>query len=359
MEILRDFNGWSWDKTYSKKFNYLDNLIYQNLLMILGDDFLSDWRTSHINKKDFLYETQKYIRFFTGNDEYIKSIYKVLYLKNGKKEKIDKLLKANKIMLKKMDDKIFFIEKAKSKKEKLNKRLDKIELILSDYQMLEKEFIKYNSSLEKTKKITSVKKYKNLLLKEKEKKQNEVSEIDYILKPNNFLIKKQLLKNVVGIAEGESDFEKCLINCQMNFLYFIDKKLNKMKTRDEIVDVLYELRYYKTLKISRKINITDIDALNNRIDLIMKKAITKLCKLGAINIMSMDINLNFEIIKYAIDTKIIDLEKIKLYFEKEDENNLIIKVFDKEIIEKQGRKKIELTNKTLAVKEKRKIKLFN
>ena len=36
MEILTDFSGWSWDKTFDKKFNYIDNLIYQNLLIILG-----------------------------------------------------------------------------------------------------------------------------------------------------------------------------------------------------------------------------------------------------------------------------------------------------------------------------------
>ena len=74
--------------------------------------------------------------------------------------------------------------------------------------------------------------------------------------------------------------------------------------------------------------------------------------------MSMDINLNYEIILYAIDTKIIDLEQVKLYFVKE-KDGLIIKVYDKDVFEKQGRKKIEMNKKTLAQKEKRKIKLFN
>jgi len=72
----------------------------------------------------------------------------------------------------------------------------------------------------------------------------------------------------------------------------------------------------------------------------------------------MDINLNFEIIKYALDTKIIDLEQIKLSFDIDGES-LIIKVYDKEVFEKQGRKKVQITSKTLEVKTKRKIKLFN
>ena len=39
-EILRDFSGWSWDRTYPRKFEYTDNLIYYNLQVILGEKFL-------------------------------------------------------------------------------------------------------------------------------------------------------------------------------------------------------------------------------------------------------------------------------------------------------------------------------
>ena len=69
----------------------------------------------------------------------------------------------------------------------------------------------------------------------------------------------------------------------------------------------------------------------------------------------MDINLNFEIIKYALDTRIMELEKIKLYFDS-DEGGIIIRVFDKDIIEKQGRKKVDFNKKTLEVKLRRKVK---
>ena len=71
----------------------------------------------------------------------------------------------------------------------------------------------------------------------------------------------------------------------------------------------------------------------------------------------MDINLNFEIIKYALDTKIMELEKTKLMFE-QDNDGLIIRVFDKDIIEKQGRKRVNISKKTLEVKMNRRIKLF-
>ena len=71
-----------------------------------------------------------------------------------------------------------------------------------------------------------------------------------------------------------------------------------MNTRDEIIDVLYELRYYRQLRIDKNYIVCEIEDLEKLIDKIMKKAITMLCKMGAMKIISMDINLNFEIIKY-------------------------------------------------------------
>ena len=59
MEILRDFNGWSWDITYDEKFNYTSNLIYINLLMILGEKFLYEWRTYGSTRRDFIQEAKK------------------------------------------------------------------------------------------------------------------------------------------------------------------------------------------------------------------------------------------------------------------------------------------------------------
>ena len=75
-------------------------------------------------------------------------------------------------------------------------------------------------------------------------------------------------------------------------------------------------------------------------------------------IFSMDINLNYDIINYAIDTKIINLEEIRVYFEY-SKDEMTIKIYDKEIFEKQGMKKIENPNKQLEVKQKKMLKIFN
>ena len=94
VEILRDFNGWSWDFSYGTNFNYIDNLIYQNLLVMLGEKFLYEWRTYGSTRRDFIDEAKKYIKVFTSNEKYFKALYKVLYTKISAKEreKIDAIL---------------------------------------------------------------------------------------------------------------------------------------------------------------------------------------------------------------------------------------------------------------------------
>lgn len=360
MEILSDFTGWSWDKTFNKKYAYIDNLIYQNLLVILGEKFLYEWRTYGSTRRDFLLEAKKYIKYFTGNEKYLISLYKLIYLNssNKEKEKITSKLRDDIKILKKMNDKTKYIEEIKIKKQKFEKKILKLDTVLETPEILEKEFIKANSKLDESKRIKSLKKYRQLIEKEREKIVKEIEEINYILKPENFSKRKEYLKKSYEIYTSKQTLDEIVIENQKYFLNFVDKRLSQMKTRDEILDVLYELRYYKSLRISKGKLIIEIEEIENEVDKIMKKAITMLCKLGAIRIISMDINLNFEIIKYALDTNIMELEKIKLYFD-EDEKGLIIKVFDKDVIEKQGRKKVNISKKTLEVKLKRKIKLFS
>ena len=83
-----------------------------------------------------------------------------MYASKKDKEKIDIELKNKSKILKKMEDKITFIETSKNKKMKLNKKLERIDLALNDKNILEKEFNKANSKLDDSKKLKSIAKYK-------------------------------------------------------------------------------------------------------------------------------------------------------------------------------------------------------
>lgn len=360
VEILKDFNGWSWDSKYDSNFNFVDNLIYINLLIILGEKFLYEWRTYGSTRKDFLGQAKKYIKSHTNNDNYFKYLLKTMYYfaDDKEKENTDKVLKNHTKLLKKMENKVSFITDCQNKKLLLTKKIEKLDITLNDKNILKKEFIKTNSKLDENKKIKTLNTYKKMLIKKRLNLLRELDDITYLLKPSNFIERKHILeKNLLFLECKEKDLD-LLIAFQKEFLIFLERKLNKMKTRDEVVDMLYIIRYYSRVHLTEDISVTDIDELNDKIDSILKKSITMLCKLGAVKIISMDINLNFEIIKYAIDTKIINLEEIKIAIINEEES-IIIKVFDKDVFEKQGRKQLKFNNKLFSIKENKKIKLFN
>lgn len=359
LELLTNFNGWSWDLSQKENINFVYNLIYQNLLFILGDKFFTEWRTHSSVKRNFLEETKLYIRSITGNNNFYYKLCSIAYKtsKGKENERIKILLTEKAKELKRMQDREKYLNDSQKQKLKLTKLVEKIDLILNDQDLLAKEYIKANKKFDDDKKIGSIRIYTNMLAKEREKYLNEINDISFILKPMNFLKKKQELEYYERILKNKNSLEEEVIELQKEFLIFLNKKLNKLETRDEIINILYELRYIKNIYIQDGKLVSNIEILNTAIDKIMKKAITKACKLGAIRIISMDIALNYEIIKYALDTKIINLDEIRLCFEKQD-NNLIIKIFDKEVFEKQGKKKVETTKNLLEVRYGRNIRLF-
>ena len=45
--------------------------------------------------------------------------------------------------------------------------------------------------------------------------------------------------------------ETLITKSQMEFLKLFEKKLNQFTTNSEIIDIIYELRYYKKINISK------------------------------------------------------------------------------------------------------------
>lgn len=202
--------------------------------------------------------------------------------------------------------------------------------------------------------------------KNKIKKELEAKEIEYekILKESEEFRKKNSkqfseLKNYHSILNNEKAEYEELVELQRCFLKILEKKINRLVLREEIVEILYQLRYYQNIVFFEGVFIKDYTELKNALDYILKLAITKACKMGVIKIISMDIETNFELIKYILDTKMIDLEEIKIYLELEDNENIFIKVYDKEVFEKQGRSKFNGNKKDIVIKRKKMVKLFN
>ena len=139
---------------------------------------------------------------------------------------------------------------------------------------------------------------------------------------------------------------------------YLNKKIQKSNLREEIIEIIYRLRYYQNIMFFDKVLLKDYAPISRALDYTLKQVFTKSCKMGIIKIISMDIKTNFAILKYVLDTRIITLEDIKIYLEIED-NYIFLKVYDKEVFEKQGKIKLKCKKEDIAIKQKRMIKLFN
>lgn len=287
MEIFRNFNGWSWDiNTKLSKYECISNLLYQNLLFIIGEDVLYDWRKDKSGDRDYLSEIKRTIKKTTGNDNYYLSLCKLLYL----------------------------VAKTKNK-------------------------AKIKQDLE-----AKVEEYKKYMKKSPEERKANTRYISTLKNSYNILVNMN------------SEYEE-LIQLQKLFLVFLKKKIEKAESSDEMIEILYFLRYYQNINISEGKFIKDEDKLKVDLIFLWKLAITKACKLNAIKIASMDIETNFEIMKYIFDTKIIRLEDIKFSLQFRKDGSALITVYDKEVFEKE--KIMNINKSDIVLKNKRIVKVFN
>lgn len=360
LEILINFNGWSWDTKSKSNGKYINNLIYQNFLFICGETFLEDWRNTSSNKIDYYSEIEDRIYSLDKNNRFIINMYKVLYNMASLKEKdnISIKLKEKSKELAKISNREKFLENMRNRKNILSKKLQKYDLILNDEKLLIKEFKKRNSKLDEDKEITSPEILKNMMIREREKILCEYKEVLNLSLPVNYLKYKSLLESYQEIYLDKNTIDKNVIELQKSFLKLMEQKVVKATTNEEITNNIYILRYLKNININKDYQIRDIEILNKYIDKILKLAITRACKSGIIKIISMDINTNYEIIKFAIDSKIINLEEIKISLELV-KDNLNIKIYDKEVYEKEKQIKFNGDKKDFEIRFKKIVKLFN
>ena len=285
VEILKNFSGWSWDINFTEKFNYTLNLIYKNIMLIMGEKFLYEWRKDKSAKRDYLAELKRYMKAITGDDDFYVSLCKILYISSGKSENYRKELRKKELQY----------------KELINQPNDFIRTHVREYNQL------------------------------------------------------KMYHNIYKTRNNEQDE---LLNLQKSFLKFIERKISRISESEELIKLVYEFRFYKNTIFSENTFVKNDNQLKNDVNSVMKKIITKACKLGIIKIISMDIETNFELINYILDTQIINLEDIKIYLELQ-EGNILIKVYDKEIFEKEQIIKFDGNKKDILIRKKKMIKLFN
>ena len=360
-EVIRDFDAWSWNAIHSEMVSVETNLVYQNLQILLGKEFLEKWMKLEKEKMtvEILKKELKKILDEDEVDQFMNLIFKlsiIIYCKKNKKEEIRiyEELEANTLELEKLNNTEDFIKEISNKKVKCRKRIKEIDRIINDSELLKKELKKINDK--NIDDEISDEEYKRILKKQRRKVEKEIENANYLLEPKNFVeMKKELEKQnrlLIGIKE-QDEKDNFLLQTQKYFIKGLKSKVNNASTKKEIVELMYLLRYYKFIPYLNKKYVKDIGKLKKLISETEDLIIEKIIDLKVVNRFSNNIEFDKNLIKKIFELKIMSLENIYIMFDKKE--GTVSTFYDVETIEKV----YEMDDKnTKVIKYKKKIKMF-
>lgn len=356
LEILSDFNGWSWDVNISNKKNFQDNLIYQNLVIMFGNIFMEEWKSRAIKDNSSLEDIKKYF----AKTQYFELLcqYLVFGLTPKEKAKTNKELASKIKELENISDKVKYFESIKSAKLRYLKELDKITILLNNRELMRKEYMEKNSKLSPEKRIATLGTYKKMLDARKEKIVNEISELTSNMNPINYVNKKRELEKFIKInSENYPNKDEIVINLQKEFIKALKDNCFETEDISSLKNLIFKIRYYKYLYVTNDKKVKDIPILLDDINVVSKQVIQKLVSLECIRKIATDSFLNQEIINNILDTKVIDLQSLKFEISiKED--CVKVKTYEKEVFEKEFEIDGKYSKKSFEIKVGKIYKLF-
>lgn len=373
VEPLRDFNGWSWLIIKKEIENISYNLIYQNLRILLGEQFLNSWISNGEYLIDYYYEFKNELEEKFGKklkDKIVLNLEKLSILLeievNPKYEQeLKKIEQKNRQILHTFQNNQEFVERLTEDKKEINKKIKRIEKILSSKDSLEKEYTKVNKKLIQEEKIFSIKVLEKQLKVEKQELLEQLEEKNDMLNPKKFIEEKtklektQELLQLVEVQDKEKEKNKILEELQKLFLQCFLVFINTAETKEEIINLIYILRYYNLLPFNENKDIYEVKGLQNQLKEVKEHLVNKAIDYKIMTTLSQNIEENIKLLQSIFQTKIISIEDI--YIE-------VIKEKDKYYVEfSEDNKnyyedKIEiktLKNEKLNVKLNKKLKIFN
>ncbi len=356
LEVLSDFNGWSWDINLKVKRNLQDSLIFQNILILLGLHFLEDWMNETEKNSNKLAKLKKTF----ANTKYFDYLCKYLLLNLPPKDKvkIDKKIEEKENELKTISDKPKYFELVKKNKMKYLKEVEKIDLLLNNKTLLRKEYMKKNLRLSSDKKIATVGTYKKMLEERRQKCIEKISYLSNAINPINYINHKRELEEYINIHLNLNfNCDELIINLQKEFIKALKDLVFETEDIDELKKFIYKIRYYRFLYVNDEKQVRDISDLDVGVNVVLKQIIKRLSDEEELRKICFNDEYNNEIVSNILDTKIIDLKDIK--FELSLSNEIYkITIYDKEVYEKDFLLRPEIQKKDLEVKVGKKYKLF-
>ena len=364
-EIIRDFNGWSWDIVQKEITNIELNLIFQTFIYLIGYNTILDWIKNESPLVDYLILNYENLKQQYG-EEKAKKIISLFckfsietYTKNNKEQKNiwENYKKENTLELEKLNDKTSYLDEITKQKKKYTKQIEKIDKVLNNKEELQKEYEKRNEKLPNKEKIFSIRHLINKLEIERQEYVDKIKECNILIEPKGYVARKDEVNRKVEFLNklnlNGKDTRKNLLELCILFLSCMQIKIAKEQNRQELILYFYILRYYRFLIFEKEGTLLkDIEKLEPSFEKTIILLLEKAQKLNIIDNITLDEDINYQIIHKLFDTKMIDLNNIVIET-KVEEGKLFATYYDTNIIENT----YEIySNKT--VKLKKKVKLF-
>ena len=372
VEPLRDFNGYCWNISVLDFENFYYNLIYQDLIILVGNKILEEW----VNKND---ETIDYIELFKtklekeygrkmAEDiiEILKTLSVLIYFKANAKFKKEVSQNREKLEeeLRCMKNKGKYLNDLSKEKKEIEKEIKKIDIILNDKNKLKKRYIKRSKELEEIGKKFDEK----MLIKElksiRKEKVAELKKCNEKMHAKNFIKRQQELEyeiKYLKLLESENikkDIAEQIIYLQKAVLQVFKLKIKDTNTREDLMRILYEIRYFNLIPVDVEKNVGQISRLKRTFTNVKDEAIIRAYDLRIIAEISKDSRINEKILEHIFSLNIIRLEDLYIKIVKDKEEKYFIQFFDEDAEDERFLIDFELKEEELKIKTNKKVKLF-
>ena len=398
IEILRDFSGWNWNRNKIKNFNIYYDIIYKNLLLILGIDKMIELKKT----RQCIHFMKKYLlkKYKNDNVEKLMEILKEIVFAMSSEEEKRLEIEANKKiidMYMAMKDIKKFMQKVNEEKKKNNKLIAEYDKILNSHNVLEREYNEYLKAIEKSKnednsngslnidsiigildieednigkvykeEIKNIELFSIQIFEKRKKVYNKNLELSKIGNPENYVEHKRILEEkikyildyekVKGDSKKEEELlENLMIEYQKIVYDMLEDRIEAIYTNEEVIDEIYRQRYIRYQNVLKDKYIYQISDLYQKMDKILHLIVDKAMKFDVLERVSEEENTNYAAVSPALKTEVLSLEEVKvaIYTGK----ITLLCIYDGNVLIKE----IELFDvdpKLISIPTKKKIKLF-
>ena len=372
VEVLRDFNAWSWNTSTKDIIDIRVNLIYENIKLLLNFDIIETVKND-IQADDVIqYITQQMMQLYgqKNTDDFLNLVFKIsiiIYIEKSKIER-DRLRSEKKQLIEELEeikDKKTYIDKITQEKKELIGKVRNIDITLNEKDLLMKEFKIRNENLSESKKIFSISNLEEKLRREKNKYLRNIDICNYNLQPINYIEKKKKLKRDFEIIKN-IDFEEnntkqlysLIYKLQILFIKLLYIKLSQTNQKQDLINLFYEVRYYAFLPYNSNTLIAEKDGVNTELAKLEDEIIRKMYSNKIINTLSTNEEADIKIVKNVFSLKTISLEQIYMELILKNQKYFLNIYEDKETPEKSIMIDDIKFNKKDKIRLNKKVKLF-